>query len=128
MSSGRFPALAHALRFGALAAWCGVVWFLSAQSDPGARVGFRLDLPDWAEHGIEYAVGGLLARNALAPVLPRRATVVAFVLCLLWALLDEWHQSFVPGRDPSMRDVLADAVGTSVGIAVHALLTRRRDA
>lgn len=127
MSSGRRPPALHVLRFGALAAWCGVVWFLSDQPDPGARVGFRLDLPDWALHGIEYAAGGFLARNALAPLVRRRAALAAFVLCLVWALLDEWHQSFVPGRDASLRDVLADAVGAAAGIAVHALLTRRRD-
>ena len=92
---GRSPVL-HALRWGALLGWCGVVWFLSDQPDPGTRVGPR----------------------ALALILG---------VPLLYGIVDEWHQSFVPGRDASLRDVVADAVGAAVGIAAHVALTRRRD-
>jgi VanZ family protein len=34
---------------------------------------------------------------------------------ILFALSDEWHQSFVPGRDPSAGDFLADFLGVLLG-------------
>jgi VanZ family protein len=34
---------------------------------------------------------------------------------LLLAVLDEWHQSWVPGRTPAAGDVAADALGLLLG-------------
>jgi VanZ family protein len=113
------------VRTALLLAWCAGVWYLSDRSDPGDTVGILTELPDWLLHGIEYAVGGFLARRVLAPVLPSWGSVAAVLFCLAWAGLDEWHQSFVPGRDASLSDVFADAVGSVIGVAVHALLDRR---
>ena|SRR5215475_3870736 len=36
---------------------------------------------------------------------------LTFVVAVGYALLDEWHQSFVPLREPSFRDVTIDSVG-----------------
>lgn len=36
---------------------------------------------------------------------------VAFLTSATWAALDEWHQSFVPGREASVGDLLVDLVG-----------------
>ena len=35
-----------------------------------------------------------------------------------YAALDEWHQSFVPGRGPGVKDVLIDSAGALVGAVV----------
>ena len=43
-------------------------------------------------------------------------------LCLLAGVLDEYHQSFVPGRSVSLEDICADVVGGTCGIAVYALV------
>ncbi len=46
---------------------------------------------------------------------------------LLWAVMDEIHQSFVPGRDCSLQDLAADAVGLAAGLLLFsALLAGRR--
>lgn len=42
-------------------------------------------------------------------------------LCLLAGVLDEYHQSFVPGRSVSVGDILADVIGGVCGITVYAL-------
>jgi VanZ family protein len=39
------------------------------------------------------------------------ALVLAFAASLGYAAFDEWHQSFVAGRNASMSDVIVDAVG-----------------
>lgn len=35
----------------------------------------------------------------------------AFITCVLYACSDEWHQSFVSGRSPQIRDVCIDSLG-----------------
>ena len=59
---------------------------------------------------------------SLCLALPRhrgwRMAVLALVLTLGYGVLDEWHQSFVPGRDVSGTDLLRDGLGGSIGIAL----------
>lgn len=40
---------------------------------------------------------------------------IAFSLSFLYALVDEWHQSFVAGRSACLNDVLVDSVGALFG-------------
>lgn len=78
------------------------------------------DLPgapsDKLLHALAYA--GLCACVIFAATRGRRreATVrvvlASAVVCVLFGVTDEWHQSFVPGRDPSAGDVAADALGS----------------
>ena len=42
----------------------------------------------------------------------------AVLLAVGYGVTDEWHQSFVPGRTPELRDLLADAVGSTFGAGV----------
>ncbi len=111
-------------RFALLAAWCVAVWMLSSSSDPEPDAEWWISLPDWAYHGIEFAAGGFLARNAFSAVLRRRVLLAALSFCLAWALLDEWHQSFVPQRHPSVLDLIWDLSGSLLGCLAHGLLAR----
>ena len=44
---------------------------------------------------------------------------VMFVSGVIYAVSDEIHQSFVPGRDCSAGDLIADIVGLAIGISVY---------
>ena len=44
------------------------------------------------------------------------------------ALLDEWHQYFVPNRCASVGDVALDSVGIASIIALHAYRRKAREA
>jgi VanZ family protein len=46
----------------------------------------------------------------------RRALLLAGLLTVGYGVFDEWHQSFVPGRESSAADLLRDAIGAAVGI------------
>lgn len=50
--------------------------------------------------------------------------LVAWLGALAVGALDEWHQSFLPGRTASWDDLAADAVGATLGAL--ALLARER--
>ena len=62
----------------------------------------------------------LRATHGGARPLALRPAAAAFFLVLLWGVLDEVHQSFVPGRDASARDVAADALGAALALALWA--------
>lgn len=43
-----------------------------------------------------------------------------------YGISDEWHQSFVPGRVPSVGDWLADVAGVALGYGLVFLVVYRR--
>jgi VanZ family protein len=45
---------------------------------------------------------------------PLKASIISFILCLLYAISDEYHQSFVPGRTPTGKDLLFDILGMAI--------------
>jgi VanZ family protein len=61
----------------------------------------------------------------LGPVGPRVAWVA--LACLVFALTDEFHQNFVPGRVFSLVDVGADVVGIGLGITIGLWTSPRSD-
>jgi VanZ family protein len=80
-------------------------------------------------HALEYAVlGGLLVPALRAAGLGSRGAVLAAVtLASLYGASDEFHQSFVPGRDADVLDWVADTLGASAGAAaVSASIALRR--
>ena len=97
------------------------IFVLSSQSDPGADPGA---VGRMLAHAGEFALLTALWSWALWPSLGLRATLAAAAISLVYAVADEAHQSFVPGRDSDPLDVVVDAVG----IAVAVFLIRRRAA
>jgi VanZ family protein len=49
----------------------------------------------------------------------------AILIVAAYASLDEFHQVFVPGRTPAVRDVLLDTIGGTVAQIVAALVRSR---
>jgi VanZ family protein len=82
-------------------------------------------------HVIEYAVLALLLWRALrsVPTLQTKLLMVfsaVLVGCALFAASDEFHQTFVKSRTPSVRDVLLDVTGALLGLLIGASLARSR--
>jgi VanZ family protein len=72
-------------------------------------------------HALAFAT---LAASALWAWLPRlkrapRPTLSAILFfCLLYGISDELHQSFIPGRSPSLADIGADFLGAALIIGL----------
>ena len=101
-----------------------VRWFVPAASEETiSRVQFAVRK---AAHATEYAILALLLWRALRrPVSwDSRAAWLAFAGAALFALSDEWHQSFVPNRQAHPLDVLIDSLGAAAALLV--LRARRR--
>jgi len=82
-------------------------------------------------HMVEYAILALLMWRALrggTSISMRMSTACGVVLlaCALFAASDEFHQMFVKSRTPSVRDVLLDVQGASVGLLIAASFANRR--
>ena len=90
-----------------------VIFWLSAQSDPGPDVGTAGRI---AAHFGEYALLAALWSWALAPGLGPRALPAAAAISLLYAISDEYHQGFVAGRDSDPLDVLIDTTGIATAL------------
>ena len=81
-------------------------------------------------HVTEYAILALLLWRALrsGPTLRTKLpTLFSAVLlaCAVFAASDEFHQSFVKSRTPSVGDVLLDVVGALFGLLICASFARR---
>jgi VanZ family protein len=105
-------ALHRAALWGPVLLWAGLIFVLSSLPDLATGLGvWDLVLRKLA-HVVEYAVlGGLLFR-----AVAREPTAV--LLGSLYAVTDEVHQAFVPGRDGSPLDWLLDTVGAAAGVLI----------
>ncbi len=102
----------------AVAIASGIFW-LSHQSSldpPGSGI-------DKLEHAFAYGVLALSLWFGLGSRLPaahaaRRRGVIAVMLAALYGFSDEFHQSFIPGREPSLYDWIADVVGATMVVTM----------
>jgi VanZ family protein len=78
-------------------------------------------------HVSEYFVLGALVTNAMkTSKVPRfKVFIFSVLICVFYAISDEVHQLFVPGRGAQMMDVLIDSAGAIAGIGCIFLIKRR---
>lgn len=79
-------------------------------------------------HAVEYFIlGALLVRafsNSVANPNYTYILIVSILIAAMYGLSDEFHQRFVSGRTADMFDVLADAIGSSLGAALYSYKER----
>ena len=96
-------------------------------SVPGTE--FATPVPDYVAHMIQYLLLGLLVLRGFNDGMQNRpdarTMLWAVLFCLVWAVADEFHQSFVPGRDASAGDVLSDLVGAVAACGVFVMVRPR---
>lgn len=103
-----------------------VIFVFSAQPSS------RLPTFDWADGIIKK--GGHMSGYALLALFywrgfqfQERKRWLAWLLAILYALSDEYHQSFVPGRFPSILDVLIfDNLGAVISLWLLAVYRKQK--
>ncbi len=53
-----------------------------------------------------------------------RGFILSLVFCILYAISDEVHQLFVPGRGAQVSDVLIDSLGAFLGIGMYKMVRK----
>jgi VanZ family protein len=103
--------------------WAALIFILSSQSVlPGIEISSLDFIAKKLAHMTVYAVLYMLLYRAtaiLTDTLPnnkrqRWLLYAPLFICFAYAISDELHQSFVPNRFSSMRDVGYDMLGTSI--------------
>ncbi|TKB64757.1 MAG: VanZ family protein [Nitrospira sp.] len=101
--------------------YAGMIFYLSAQSHPDEQLpSFLLkDVSDKVLHAVEYAVLGALCYRAfrwgVSGQVASHALLFAIVTASLYGVTDEAHQFFVPFRESSWQDWVADTAGAAIG-------------
>ena len=99
-----------------------LIWFLSSLPDLTTGLGLADLIGRKMIHGLTFGLLTVLWWRALRPTLPAGALPAAAVIATAYAGLDEYHQTFVPGRVGSPVDVAIDALGV---VAAAVLVVRR---
>lgn len=81
------------------------------------------DLQDKLFHAIEYAILGFLLRRALVfqanQLIREYASWLTILIGSTYAISDEIHQFFVPGRTVDIGDVAADIIGIIIIVLIY---------
>ncbi|MBI3754297.1 MAG: VanZ family protein [Deltaproteobacteria bacterium] len=99
-------------------AYMALIFYISSQSLRG------LPLPkntDKIIHFIEFGILGILWFRALktSGAASGKIAIAAFAVTFLYGVSDEIHQYFVPGRDASVYDAIADGLGGWAGVWIY---------
>jgi VanZ family protein len=110
-----------ALRFLPAATATGLIFALSSQRQLPEPLG--PDRTNVAGHFLVYTSLAVLLWWALAHREPTAGwpLTAAFLGAMAFALSDEWHQAFVPGRTPSLGDLGVDALGALCALVAAGL-------
>ena len=109
----------------------GLIWFLSSRSDLGGSDGWLGLVLRKGAHMTEFGLLAVLwarALRALWSARPRVACAGGATIALAWAVVDELHQTTVPGRHGTPVDVLIDSAGIVLGTLLLAAAWRWRAA
>ena len=134
------------ISYGLLIAWALVIFYLSSEGSDASSgrsdvivqtvqswgvattdTDFMTFLVRKSAHIIAYFIFGGLAYNVIRhyklPV--RRALLASGAIVLAYAMSDEFHQLFVPGRSGEVRDVVIDTAAGVVGVCLAYLIHRK---
>lgn len=123
------PRHQHWSRWGLVLAYMAVLFALSSIPNLPSlpRAG-----SDKLVHAVLYAGLGAVSLRALVHArwhdIGASHAIGALLIAIIYGVFDEFHQSFVDGRESSLDDVVADAVGAcvaAVGLWVWSILTRK---
>ncbi|MEK4523077.1 VanZ family protein [Psychrobacillus sp. FSL W7-1457] len=75
-------------------------------------------------HFLIYFVLGILVVRAfrVSEIRGKKSMLLALATCIVYAVSDEIHQLFVPGRGAQVKDVMIDSTGAFAGIIIYSWL------
>lgn len=110
------------------AAWLAAYWLaLLAATHVPWRAARRIEHADKVGHFIAYAILAALLYATGRLVFRRSAWLLVgiYLLCAVYATIDEWLQTFVPRRTADVYDWCADLAGAACALGICVLIRRR---
>jgi VanZ family protein len=107
--------------------YCLFIYWLSDQPSLPAPMWFEHQ--DKLYHAGAYFIMGLLAWRSFRHLVgsPIIVVLLSIAFCSLYGLSDEWHQSFVVGRQSDVADWAADTTGSVLAILLLYKLHKPRN-
>lgn len=119
------------VRIGLVLAWSALIFVASDQPDLRVSSDDALDLVlRKCAHMLVFGVLLVLIAHLLRGegIRARSAIGAAWIATLAYAVSDEWHQTFVPGRAGQPSDVMIDMIGATVAaLLLHRTWRDRTD-
>lgn len=81
-------------------------------------------------HASVYFVLALFILNVIFDVKSPKTWkiyAITILICFLYAITDEYHQTFIAGRTGKFTDVLIDTLGASIACTLVILFSRRKE-
>jgi VanZ family protein len=98
--------------------YAGLIFILSSGPVPSTELE---NIPDYYLHFSEYSLFYIAMfwaiHEGIRPLERRGGYWLPAILTIFFGISDEFHQMFVPSRDPSILDILADTVGAAAATA-----------
>ncbi len=100
--------------FCGLLLYCAVIYWLSSQPQQPVQIHFSHQ--DKVLHAIAFMIMAVLVWRCFRhfDIGIRSRFGFSLLFCSLYGLADEWHQSFIPGRQTDIADWLADTTGAAL--------------
>lgn len=104
---------------------CGKLYYAFSQMSENEKLELVSSLQGIVRtmaHICEYGILGILLRTALIPYKYPRKILLPSLIGLCYAVSDEIHQYFVPGRAYQLSDIMCDTLGCFLGVAFVSII------
>ncbi|MBS3166995.1 VanZ family protein [Candidatus Woesearchaeota archaeon] len=89
--------------------WTGFIFYLSSKTAPASSIGQGDSLFGYIAHFYLFGILGVLYYLSLKEAQVKREYFLALILLIGYALFDETHQLFTPGRTFQIIDLAIDS-------------------
>ncbi len=99
--------------------WATIIFlFSSLSAKPVSKIYWKEFAIKKTAHIVEYGIFTILLYRALkeSGVEKKKAGIIAVLFSSFYGMTDEYHQMFTPGREPRIRDVIFDTIGSILAI------------
>ncbi len=105
-----------------------MAFLFRSSATPGSDIGWLVPPWDKVLHALAYACLAFSLALCFKRKWWETRSMIVFIVsvCLsaLYGASDEWHQSFVPGRDAGIPDFVADCCGSFVGVTTYFIILK----
>ncbi len=99
--------------------WAAIIFLFSCLSaKPVSKIYWKEFAIKKTAHIVEYGIFTILLYRALkeSGMGKKKAGIFAVLFSSFYGMTDEYHQMFTPGREPRIRDVIFDTIGSILAI------------
>lgn len=102
--------------------WAVVIFSFSSLTTPStSRIFWQDFIVKKSAHIIIYSIFTVLVHRSLKNTTSLKGNylfLASLCIVILYAISDEFHQSFTPGREPTLRDAIIDSVSSLITLKI----------